>query len=268
HGFSFSHFHPLWKRILFKGAEKITARFTDHFIFVSREDADTAQQLGLVKSNHSLIRSGFPLKDFLKSSGRGQAIRKKYNITKNDFVCGIIAPFKPQKGFNYLIQAASRVLKKTRNIVFFVAGDGELRPAIEKELKKRDIYQYFRLPGFIRDIPSILDIFDCGLSTALWEGLPQSIVQLRLKKIPVIASNIPGHREIIHNDQNGFLVNIGDHEGFARKIILLMSNPKKRESLGSYPDDFSDWNADHMVQKQQELYVELLKVKAKEGTNG
>jgi glycosyltransferase involved in cell wall biosynthesis len=238
HGFSFSPFHSFWKRLFFKAAEKFTAPFTDHFIFVSREDGNTATQLGLIKSNYSLIRSGFPLENFSKPRLDDREIRKGFNIRPEDFVCGTIAPFKPQKGIFQLIEAAALVLKQNRNIIFFIAGDGELRGQIESELKKRNLDRHFRLPGFI--------------------GLPQSIIQMRLKKIPVVASNIAGHREIIHHGRNGFLVNSGDFKEFVRRIGYLMDHPGKRKTMGQYPDDFSDWDAGRMVQKQQDLYIKLV----------
>lgn len=263
HGFSFSRFHGFWKRLFFKTAEKIASRFTDHFVFVSREDLETAKTMKWVNSNYSLIRSGFPLEDFLTPRRFNTSLRKKFKIKTGDFVCGTMAPFKPQKGLHQLVETASLVLKKNRDVIFFVAGDGALRGQIEREIKRRQIDHHFRLPGFIENIAPVLDMFDCGLSTALWEGLPQSIVQMRLKKIPVVVSNIPGHREIIQDGQNGFLVKTGNTAEFARKVLYLKHNPKKRQLLGKFKDDFSRWDADHMVKQQQELYIEQVKSKLK-----
>lgn len=261
HGFSFSRHHPFWKRFFFKTAERIASRFTDHFIFVSRDDAETARRLVLLKANHSLIRSGFPLENFSEPRRHNRKMREQFNIRPDHFVCGTVAPFKPQKGLLQLIEVAALALQQNRNIVFFIAGDGDLRERIEREIRERKLDRYFRMPGFIQDIASVMDMFDCGLSTALWEGLPQSIVQMRLKKIPVVVSNIAGHREIIHEGQNGFLVNSGDYKEFARNILYLIDNPKKRKTIGLYQDDFSEWNADRMIRKQQDLYIELVSSK-------
>lgn len=117
----------------------------------------------------------------------------------------------------------------------------------------------FRLPGFVADIENAIDGFDIGVSTALWEGLPQSLVQMRLKKKPVVASDIPGNREIVRDGRNGFLVDVSDHSLFSRKIIDLIERRDMRERLGRGPDeDFSEWDADRMVRKQESLYEALL----------
>ncbi|MCK4890824.1 MAG: glycosyltransferase, partial [Candidatus Aminicenantes bacterium] len=89
HGFSFSPFQPFLKRSIYRMIEKFVSRFTDHFIFVSEGDIVSAKKLKLMnRASFSLIRSGFDFKRF-KNPGIGHvAAREKYNISKDDFVCG------------------------------------------------------------------------------------------------------------------------------------------------------------------------------------
>jgi len=259
HGFSFSPYQSFFKRNFYMWAEKKVARNTSHFIFVSKQDLKTASLLNLIKNNYSLIRSGFETGKYKIRQKNCDTIRQKYHINKNDFVCGILAPFKPQKGLFHLIEIATRVLKTEKNVVFFIAGDGNLKKKFTAVLKKKKMSEYFRLPGFIYPVDSIIDIFDCGISTSLWEGLPQSIVQMRLKKKVIIASDIPGNSEIIKENQNGFLVKVGDYEKFSEKILYLIQNKEKRIRLAQHKDDFREWEAKTMVKKQEELYLTLIK---------
>jgi glycosyltransferase involved in cell wall biosynthesis len=243
-------------------AEKLVSRLTGHFIFVSKDDIETGKKIKLIEENYSLIRSGFPFKRF-QTKRQDSALRKRYDIKETDFVCGIIAPFKPQKGLFHLIEIAERVLKSgknKRNVVFMITGDGDLRDAIESKLKEKGIFEHFRLPGFVFDVENFIDIFDLGISTALWEGLPQSLVQLRLKKKAIVASNIKGNREVIQENKNGFLVDVHDYETFAEKILNLIANDNERERLAEFDaEDFSPWDADSMVKEQEKLYLHLKK---------
>jgi glycosyltransferase involved in cell wall biosynthesis len=270
HGFSFSPFQSFLKRTFFIIAEKLISKLTDHFIFVSNDDIQAGKKRKLIKKreNFSLIRSGFPLKKFSGKTIDTNTIRQRFNIKESDFVCGIIAPFKPQKGLFHLLEIASIVLaskEREKNIVFLLAGDGGLRPAIETRLKEKGIDKNFRLPGFIFDIEDVIDIFDLGISTALWEGLPQSLVQLRLKKKPVVASDIPGNREVIKNDKNGFLVDVFNYQTFAKRILFLVNNREVRRRLANFAEDFSQWDADYMVRQQEDLYLSLVKNCSAEG---
>ncbi|MCP4151357.1 MAG: glycosyltransferase family 4 protein [bacterium] len=261
HGFSFSPFQSFFKRTFFYVAEKLTTNMTDHFIFVSRDDIDIAKEKKLVADNFSLIRSGFPFQKFLDRNESTGALRENYNIEESDFVIGIIAPFKPQKGLFHLIEIAEKVIKSKavdKKIVFMITGDGALREPIEAKLKEKGIFENFRLPGFVFDIENAIDVFDMGVSTALWEGLPQSLVQLRLKKKAVVASNIPGNREVIRENENGFLVDVTDYDSFAQKITTLITNPDTHTRLANCEEDFSSWNADFMVKEQEDLYKRLM----------
>jgi glycosyltransferase involved in cell wall biosynthesis len=284
HGFPFSPFQSFLKRKIFEWSERIAAYITGHFVFVANDDINIAREKKIVKKNNfSLIRSGFPLDKFTKQglgasvdsqNGRDiflnkqlqginkrgkntKSIRAKYDIRETDFVCGIIAPFKPQKGLSHLIEIAALVTAKRKDVVFFIAGDGDKRPDIEAELKSRNIFNNFRLPGFIFAIEDVIDIFDIGVSTALWEGLPQSLIQLRLKKKAVVVSDIPGNREVVRNDKNGYLVDVSDHVTFAERILFLIENDKERDRLANFKEDFSHWDADFMVKVQEKLYRSL-----------
>ena len=260
HGFSFSPLQPVMKRTIYYLAELVVSVITSHFVFVAKADMRVAKKLGLVRHNYTLIRSGFPLQRFQQKGSDADKTKETYGIGPGKVVCGVVAPFKPQKGLFHLIDVAARVIRQDERAVFFLAGDGELRPALERELHRRGIVENFRLPGFLFDLERIMDIFDIGVTTALWEGLPQSLVQMRLKKIPIVASDIPGNREVIKQKKNGFLADVRDHDSLAGHILLLMDQPQVRLEMGDYPDDFSSWEASYMVQRQEKLYRRLLNV--------
>lgn len=259
HGFSFSPFQSFFKRNFYLFFEKICYRLTSHFIFVAESDIESARAHKLLGNNYSLIRSGFSLQKFRGRHSDVSALKKKYQLKSADFVCGMIAPFKPQKGLFHLLAIAARVISQNPEVMFFIAGDGEQRQELENELQRRGIFQNFRLPGFLPDVENAIDCFDIGVSTALWEGLPQSLLQFRLKKKVVVASDIPGNREVIRDGINGYLVPVNDHERFASAILKLAADKVLREQLGNYNgEDFSEWDADVMVSRQEELYQRLL----------
>jgi glycosyltransferase involved in cell wall biosynthesis len=259
HGFSFSPYQSFFKRSFFYVAEKIVRKITDHFIFVAESDIETAKQKKLVKENYSLIRSGFQIKKFLEPVTVTPAVRDRFNIDKKSFVCGLISSLKPQKGLFHLVEIAELVLKQNKDVIFFIIGEGDLRHQLEAELEGRNIAGNFRLAGHIFDVWTVSAIFDIGVTTALWEGLPQGLIQFRLRKKAVVASNIPGNTEIIKDNKNGFVVDVQDYKTFAEKILFLIENDVERQDLANYSDeDFSAWDADYMVREQEKVYLSLV----------
>ncbi|MCX6555946.1 MAG: glycosyltransferase [Candidatus Aminicenantes bacterium] len=259
HGFSFSPFQPFLKRNFYLLFEKICRPLTTHFVFVAAGDIESARAHKLLGKNYSVIRSGFPLQKFRAHGSDTTALKRAFQLDEGSFVCGIIAPFKPQKGLQHLLDIAARVISQNSAVQFFIAGDGEQRPELERELQRRGLARNFRLPGFLADTENVIDCFDIGISTALWEGLPQSLVQLRMKKKAVVASDIPGNREIIRDGLNGYLFPVTDHERFAASILKLAADPILRDRLGGYDgEDFGEWDAAVMVSRQEELYQSLL----------
>ncbi|MBN2346536.1 MAG: glycosyltransferase family 4 protein [Candidatus Aminicenantes bacterium] len=259
HGFSFSPYQSFLRRHFYLLAEKVCRRLTSHFVFVAAADIELARRHRLIGDNFSLIRSGFPLEKFASRGKAPAALKEKYGLPASSFVCGVLAPFKPQKGLFHLAAIAALVIQRHPQVFFFIAGDGGQRQELEEELRRLNIEGNFRLPGFIRDVETVMDFFDIGVSTSLWEGLPQSLVQLRLKKKAVVASDIPGNREVIRDGENGFLFPVEDHDRFAAAILRLATDTALRRKLGNFAgDDFHDWSADVLVARQEELYQRLL----------
>ncbi len=258
HGFAFSPNHSKVKNLIFIKIEKFISKITSHFIFVSNSDIKTAIENNFTKNNYSLIRSGFPIEKFISWQGNKKEIRKKYNIPEDHFVCGIIAPFKPQKGLFHLLNISKKVVEQNKKVIFIIAGDGILREELERSINEKGLSTNFRLPGFVSDIENIISIFDLGISTALWEGLPQSLIQLRLMKKTIIASNIPGNNEVIIEDKNGFTIDVNNYNDFAEKIINIINNEELLNRTNNHNEDLSKWDADYMVKEQELLYSSLL----------
>jgi glycosyltransferase involved in cell wall biosynthesis len=259
HGFSFSPWQPLGQRKAYWLAERMLRPLTSHVIFVSSADMRQAECLGLLGKSSSLIRSGFPLARFRSSPGDKLAFYRQYGVAEDRLVCGVVAPFKPQKGLFHLLDIAARVISRNPRVIFFLAGDGELRPGIEAEIERLRLRDHFILPGFLRQIEKALAGFTIGVSTALWEGLPQSLVQMRLLKIPLVASAIPGNSEVVIDGQNGYLVDVRDHQRFAERILTLAEDAELRRRLANFAgEDFADWEATVMVRQQEELYLSLV----------
>jgi glycosyltransferase involved in cell wall biosynthesis len=68
---------------------------------------------------------------------------------------------------------------------------------------------------------------------SLWEGLPLTLLEAMAARRAVVASDLPGHAEVIEDGKTGVLAPAGDPERFARQVLDLIADPRRRETLGA-----------------------------------
>src|SRR4029079_18459957 len=89
------------------------------------------------------------------------------------------------------------VLKDCKSVHFVMAGDGELRPAIEERIRQHGIADNVTLLGWQSDMPEVYRNLDIVVLTSLWEGLPCVFSEAMASELPIVATNVGGAREAI-----------------------------------------------------------------------
>jgi len=265
HGFGFNPFQKIWTRKLFIFLEKWIGKFTERLIAVTKENIQEGLSLGIGKAEqYTLIRSGVDIKKIKKEAENSnpELLRKELGISPQSKIILNVAPFKIQKDPVTFIKMAGLVLQNIPQVQFLMVGDGELRTNIEKEIKKQDIEKNIQLLGWRRDIPQILQISDLFVLTSLWEGLPRAAVEALIVGNPVIAFAVDGLKEIIKNNQNGFLIPPSQVNEMAEKIVQILQDQSLLQSLKKNASQTIDDSFDiyNMVIKQEELYQKLTRI--------
>src|SRR5438046_7741465 len=144
----------------------------------------------------------------------------------------MVACFKPQKSPLDFVEVASRVLKETDRVHFIMAGDGELRPAIEARIRDLGISSHITLLGWQKDMPEVYRNLDVVVLTSLWEGLPCVFSEAMACELPIVATNVDGAREAIIDSETGFLHQPHDVDGMQRAVVSLSEDEQLRRQLG------------------------------------
>jgi glycosyltransferase involved in cell wall biosynthesis len=256
HGFGFHRFqNPIVLRFYVE-VEKKACRRAHHLVFVSQANLDWAKELGLTSGcGTSLIRSGVKTQPLLDAR-RTDHIRQALGVSSEKKAVGMIACLKPQKDPLTFVEAADLVTQKRSDAFFFLIGDGELRPQVQKRVSRMKHPERFQLLSWRRDIPELLASLDLTVLTSLWEGLPRVIPEATIAGVPVIASDIEGNREIVHEGRNGALAQPRNAPDFAERIIAALQNQWTVDPVfsGQICEEF---NIDRMVSRQQDLYLNI-----------
>jgi len=188
----------------------------------------------------------------------------EFGIPEGAPVVGQVACFKPQKDPLTFVGVAARVHTAVPEARFLMIGDGDMRPLIEARIAELGLGGVVILTGWRRDVPELFRLMRLSVLTSLWEGLPRVIPQSLAAGVPVVATRAGGSPEAVIEGETGFILEQGDAEGIAEKIIFLLRNEELRRRMGEAgPAAVAKFDIDAMVRAHEEIYTRLLE--AREG---
>ncbi len=230
HGWSFNDFQrPFFRRVNIR-LERFAASFTDRIITVSQSDLDRGLKEGIgKKEQYVLIRHGI---DFSAIDAAGKGARGDFGIGEGIPFIGMTACLKVQKAPQDFIRVAAAISRQIPEARFIIAGDGPLRPALERLIGSVGLSERVILAGWRFDIPRILASLDLFILTSLWEGLPVSAIEAMYSGITVLATQTGGIAEFITDGETGFLFPPGKTDEIAEKAVELLRDSVTRRRTG------------------------------------
>ncbi|MCM8795290.1 MAG: glycosyltransferase [Candidatus Omnitrophica bacterium] len=185
---------------------------------------------------------------------------KRYlNIPEDRFVLGNICRFCEQKNLIKLLEVMKIVSIKIPEAILVLVGDGPLMKILKKFCQENNLEDKVIFTGWRNDISEILDCLDVFVSLSKEEGLSCSVMEAMAKGIPVVASDIPGYRELVIDGVTGRLVPLNDLTA-AQAIEELY---KKRDKFSQVAMKAKrhieeNFNFQRFAQIRQDLYKELV----------
>jgi len=137
----------------------------------------------------------------------------------------------------------------------------EITDKLQQMIDRFQLNNHVKLTGFIEDASSYLSQFDIFVMSSEREGLPLTIYEAFYKKVPVVSTKAGGIPEVISDDKNGLLVEIGDYKNMALKINQLLHNEDKQQSFcdAGYELFINNYSARQCALNTKNLYKSLLK---------
>ena len=203
------------------------------------------------------VRSGF-VPDILGCAQKDNFFRKSIGISDDKIVVSTVAALAPHKAHNILLKAASIVAKKTKDVVFLLAGEGEMRKQLEMSIKNLGLHDTFHLVGFVENVEKVYSSSDIFAISSEEEGLCTSLFDAMYFGLPIVATSAGGIPEIVHDKLNGFIVPVNDFESFADRILILANNAGKRKKMGEKASEVLACNSiENTIDKTIEVYLGL-----------
>jgi glycosyltransferase involved in cell wall biosynthesis len=209
-----------------------------------------------------MIPNGIPVGTYHLESFDAQQWRAKqgFPTVAGALLFLSIARLEPHKGHQLLLRAFSRIVARNPHSHLLLAGDGSLRPDLEKQSQKLGIEQSIHFLGERNDIPQLLNAADIFVLASKWEGNPLSVMEAMAAGKPVVCSAVGGVPELVEHEWSGLLIPPGDELALAQAMQRLATDPALRVRLGREAANVARerFRASLMARHYEELYIKLL----------
>ncbi len=152
----------------------------------------------------------------------------------DDLTAGVVmvANLRPIKSVETLIRAAALVLKSRPETRFIILGNGPQREELAHLASELGVSGKVEFAGSVDNIVPHLQSARIAVLTSLSEGCSNAILEYMNASLPVVASRVGGNPELITDGETGFLVQPGDAQAFAERIIHLLEHPDDAVRMG------------------------------------
>jgi len=237
--FSENDFRTRLIRCIYQPLQSLACHLSDLTIFQNPDDAHLFIHNGMVSEDKTAIISGSGVDTRLFDPQRfrreqsGQ-IRVSLGLDESKVVVMMISRLIRPKGVLEFARAAQAVQWRYPQVSFLLIGsdDRESRDALT-QIEREEISDSVRWLGVRNDIPELLAISDIFVLPSKYrEGIPRVLMEAAAMGLPLITTDMPGCREVVKHDVNGFTVPCEDAPSLAKAIASLVQDENLRKRFG------------------------------------
>lgn len=177
-------------------------------------------------------------------------LHQKYNLDNATKIVGNIAGLSNQKDLFTFINTAKIILDnkpESLSIKFVIIGIGVLWDELHDHMRSKGLAQDIFFTGYQNNVPDLLPEFDVFLLTSLTEGLPLTVYEAFSCRVPVVSTDAGGIREVVKNNETGFLTAIKDSKALAENTLKVLTDDETAKRITE--------NAFQLVQKNHDVHV-------------
>ena len=189
-------------------------------------------------------------------------LRTELQVPEDATILTTISRIDPKKDLVTMLRSFRVVLDCRPNTYLLIAGGGfsDYHRTLVEEAHRLDIIDHVRFLGFRDDVAELIALGEISLLSSVTEGLPNAVLESMLLARPVVATAVGGVPELIEDGIEGYLVNSGDSQSFADRVIELIDNPVRREAMGIFgrARALADFSVQTTVEKTTANYAKHL----------
>lgn len=185
-------------------------------------------------------------RDLLRWRGRGLA------------VIGYVGRLTEGKGLVTLLRAIAALGRD--DVRLAIVGEGEQAGELGNVAESLGIRDRVRFFGYRPDRLAFLKGFDVFVLPSRSEGTPRCLMEAMAADVPVIATDIPGCRNLVADGKTGVLFQVDDHPALASSINALLNDRPRARAMVTHARSFvhQNYSAVAMASRYMNLYGALV----------
>lgn len=240
--------------------EKSITQNADVVVTISKySQCKIIEHYGIAETKIRIVPNGVDTEKFQPTNTI--AAKKQFNLGLEPTVL-FMGSLVARKGLPYLVEAAKIVTKHQANVKFLIVGSGPLKGKIEEAVASAGLRENFVFWGNIPEeqLPTVYNAADVFVLPSVQEG--QGIVLLEAQACgkPVVAFGVGGAKEAVKCNESGFLLELGDTDGLADRLLKLLGDEALRKKMGTAGRQFitENYTWDLCAERMLKIYREAL----------
>ncbi len=261
HGHVFRGYFGKRVTSLILSVERFLGRYTTAIVTLSRSQMEdiTGRYRVAPRSKVRIVPLGLDLTPYMEADRLSGTLRRSLKFKNETVVVGTAGRLVAIKDHVTFLKAAKAVLDEEDGVRFVMVGDGEEKPGLQKLSEELGISHAVHFTGWMKNMRAVYPDIDIFVQSSINEGTPVSVIEAMACGCCVVATRAGGTVDVVHDEENGLLVQVGDVDALASAILRAVRDSKLRKGLGGRAREAAKlYDSKRLAGDMEGLYLELL----------
>ncbi len=180
-------------------------------------------------------------------------------LKREKIIIAIVGRLEIDKRIDKAINIFKNIISKNEKVHLVIFGNGKLETDLKNIAKDLNLTKYIDFLGYIEGFNNYYSLFDIVLFTSDWEGMPLTMWEAMAHKVPVLAPDVGGFKEILEENNCGLLYEPTNMKEAEKKLLKLIVDNHLRKELGENGPKAIEkkYNADNFIRQIENIYLSI-----------
>lgn len=260
HGFHFYKGASLLNWCVYYPVELLFSYFTDCLITINDEDFMFAKKHLKAKDTRLINGVGYDTDRFFAITNEKKSeLRAAHGYNESDRLLVYVAELNANKNQSLLIKAMKLIKDQRNDVRLLLIGPDNIEGVYQQIAESEGVSDCIEFLGAITDTSEYVQMSDLCTVSSLREGLPVNVMEALSCGLPTVAADNRGHRALVHNDLNGFVVDPRDTKAFADRVLTLLNDEELYGRMSAAAiENIKPYSKECVIRQLGVIYSEMM----------